>query len=484
MLRAVQPVITPAESSRLDKLAADPIETLMERAGFAVAVAARDMGIGYGDRVTVLAGKGNNGGDGYVAAKYLARRGAQVTVRSLGFPSGDYSPARAAATDAARAGVAIENLGAPAPTDLIIDALFGIGFQGSLPAEVRPWTMVAEPVLAVDLPSGLDASSGETDGIAFTADVTVTFQAAKTGHFLAEGPDRTGVLRVVDIGLGEPHAEFLLCEAEDAPYPVRDRLAHKWSAGSVAVVGGSPGITGAAMLSARSALNAGAGAAIIVCAAELVPVYASLDPGVMAAGVGNAYSFRPDYVPGVLDVAARYDAMVLGPGLGPVDPVFVEGLLAGWNGPLILDADGINALDGLAALAERSSPTVITPHAGEFARLTGEDASYGAAERVADKTGTVVLLKGAPTFVTTGAETWAVTSGGPELATIGTGDVLAGMLGAYVAAGVPEDVAARSAAYHHGVAGSRLAERQTVTAPDLIDAVGRLASADAREREV
>ncbi len=470
----MQPIITPAESARLDNASTEPIETLMERAGFAVAVAAAEMGVGYGDRVTVLAGRGNNGGDGYVAAKHLADRGAQVTVRSLGFPTGDYSPARKAGTAAVRAGVRVVRVGEPEPTDLVIDALFGVGFRGKLPDEVVPWTKLEIPVLAVDVPSGIDAATGDTAGAAFSADVTVTFQAAKTGHFLGEGPDRSGDLRVVDIGLGVPRAELMLCEAADAPFPVRDRRAHKWSAGSVAVVGGSPGITGAAMLATRSALKAGAGAATIVCAASLVPVYAALDPGVMAAGVGDSYWFRAGDLDEVLEVVERYDVLVVGPGLGPVDGEFVEGLLARWDGPIVLDADGINALDGVATLASRMAPIVITPHAGEFVRISGEDASYQAAERLADKTGALVLLKGSPTFVTDGAETWAVTTGGSELATIGTGDVLAGMLGAFIAGGLPEDVAARSAAYHHGIAGSRLAKRGTVMATDLVDEVGRL----------
>jgi ADP-dependent NAD(P)H-hydrate dehydratase / NAD(P)H-hydrate epimerase len=469
----MKPVITPAESSRLDKISKEPVETLMERAGFAVATAAADMGVGYGDRVTVLTGQGNNGGDGYVAAKYLARRGARVSVQSLGFPKGEFSAARKAATAAVDAGVVVDSMGDPVDTDLVIDAVFGVAFHGLLPAEVVPWTKLDVPVLAVDLPSGVDAASGEVDGAAFTADVTVTFQAAKTGHFLGQGPDRSGEVHVVDIGLGDPTAEFWLCEAGDAPLPGRDRRAHKWSAGSVAVVGGSPGITGAAMLATRSALNAGAGAATIVCAASLVPVYASLDPGVMAAGVGNSYWFRARDVDGVLEAVDRYDVLVVGPGLGPVDREFVEGVLAGWDGPLVLDADGLNALDGVTALATRSAPTVITPHAGEFSRLTGEQATYAAAEQVADKTGAIVLLKGGPTFVTDGFETWAVTTGGPELATIGTGDVLAGMVGAYIGAGLTEPAAARSAAYHHGLAGARLAQRRTVTASELVDEIGR-----------
>jgi hydroxyethylthiazole kinase-like uncharacterized protein yjeF len=139
----------------------------------------------------------------------------------------------------------------------------------------------------------------------------------------------------------------------------------------------------------------------------------------------------------------------------------------------VLDADGINALAGVSALATRTAPTVITPHAGEFSRLTGEQATYSAAEQVAEKTGAVVLLKGSPTFVTDGDTTWAVTTGGPELATIGTGDVLAGMAGAYIGAGLSPADGARSAAFHHGAAGARLANRRTVTASELVDEIGR-----------
>jgi NAD(P)H-hydrate epimerase len=469
----VKPIITPAESSRLDQASTEPVEELMERAGFAVAVAAADMGVGYGDRVTVLAGRGNNGGDGYVAARYLAGRGAQVTVRSLGLPKGDYSPARKAGTAAVKAGVSVIELGDPAPCDFVVDALFGVGFRGTLPEVAVPWTELDVAVLAVDVPSGLDALTGKISGPAFTADVTVTFGAAKTGHYLAEGPERSGELRVADIGLGDPFPELLLCEEVDAPLPMRDRRAHKWSAGSVAVVGGSPGITGAAMLAARSALNAGAGAAAIVCPGGLQPIYAALDPGVMTVGVGDADRFTAVDVASVLKAAERYDVLVVGPGLGAVEPGFVAGLIAGWDSALVLDADGLNALGAPTELAVRTAPTVVTPHRGEFTRLTGEDAGYDSARRLANDAGITVLLKGNPTFVTDGTETWVVNTGGPELATIGTGDVLAGMIGAYAAAGLPGPVATRSGAYHHGMAGARLAQTQVVTATDLAEEIGR-----------
>jgi hydroxyethylthiazole kinase-like uncharacterized protein yjeF len=468
----MEPLITPAESNRLDMASDDPPAMLMERAGLGVALTAVEMGIGYGDRVTVLTGGGNNGGDGYVAAKHLVRRGVHVTIQSLGYPRGDSSPARAASIAAVRAGARVCDLGDPEPTDLLIDAVFGVGFRGSLPENVVPWTRLDVPVLAIDVPSGLDATTGNVENAAFYADASVTFQAAKTGHLLGEGPERVGELFIVDIGLGEARPELMLCEDVDAPRPVRTRHAHKWSVGSVAVVGGSPGLTGAAMLTARSALAAGAGAATVICPGALQPVYATLDAGVMSRGAGSGERFTPEDVGEILTEASRYDVLAAGPGLGPVDRGFVEGLLERWDGPVVLDADGLNAIDDPAAL-ERDDDTVVTPHAGEFTRLTGSDPTYGSAEKLARETGAVVLLKGNPTFATDGDETWAVASGGPELATIGTGDVLTGMVAAFVAGGLPLGIAARSAAYHHGVAGSRLSRSEIVTATGLISEIGR-----------
>jgi len=467
----MEPLITPAETNRLDMASDDPPAMLMERAGLGVALTAVEMGIGYGDRVTILTGRGNNGGDGYVAAKHLARRGVQVTIRSLGYPKGDGSHARAASVAAKRAGARVEALENPAPTDLIIDAIFGVGFRGALPEAVIPWTRLDVPVLAVDVPSGLDATTGLVENAAFYADATVTFQAAKTGHVLGEGPERVGELFIVDIGLGEARPELMLCEELDAPRPVRTRHAHKWSVGSVAVVGGSPGITGAGMLAARAALNVGAGAAAVICPGALQPIYATLDAGVMSRGAGQGERFAPDDVEAVLREAERYDVMALGPGLGPVDREFVEGLLDGWDGPIVLDADGLNALDGPAALA-RGDDIVITPHMGEFTRLVGAEPTHDTAQALARERGVVVLLKGNPTFVADGDNTWVVTSGGPELATIGTGDVLTGMVAAFVAGGLPAEIAARSAAYHHGATGARLARSEIVTATTLARDVG------------
>ena len=163
------------------------METLMERAGLGVALAAVDLGVGYGSRVVVLAGSGNNGGDGYVAARYLARRGVSVVVHKLGSPKDPVSAAGLVQRRARSAGVRIVPLGAPEPADLVIDALFGVGFRGALPDDVVPWTTSGHRVLAVDVPSGLDAASGVAAGPVFSAVATVTFHALKPGHILGSG---------------------------------------------------------------------------------------------------------------------------------------------------------------------------------------------------------------------------------------------------------------------------------------------------------
>lgn len=444
----------------------------MERAGLGVALAAVRMGVGYGSRVAVLAGVGNNGGDGYVAARYLARRGAQVKVFAFGYPRGDSSPARLALIRSMSCGVKVEEMGTPEPADLVIDALFGVGFRGTLPEEVLPWLDHDAPVLAVDVPSGLAAASGEVADRAFTADATVTFHALKPGHLLGEGPERCGAIEVVDIGLVGGDPELRLCETKDAPIPRRGRTEHKWSVGSVAVVGSSRGMIGAGVLAGQAALNAGAGSSAVVCPAAVQSQVAALSPGLLSYGVGKGDRFTAEDVAAVLEYTDRFDVVVLGPGLGP-DDGFVRGFVAQRKGKLLVDADGLNNLGGLETLADRTDPTIITPHAGEFQRLTGEAASYQSAMSIPDKAGVVVLLKGNPTFVL-GAEQWVVTTGGPELATIGTGDVLAGVVAALWATGLDGELAARSGAFWHGRAGARLAGRRIVTAEELVATVGEL----------
>lgn len=463
-------VISPAESSRLDSTSPESVEILMERAGLGVALAAVDMGIGYGSRVVILAGAGNNGGDGYVAARYLQQRGVQVKVHALGYPRKDYSPARLAAIRAVAAGVKVVDFDVPEPADLVIDALFGVGFRGQLPDVVLPWLDHAAPVLSVDVPSGLQAGTGLVDGDAFMATVTITFHAFKAGHLLGEGPERCGVVDAVDIGLHGGEPELRLCEFGDAPVLQRSRTDHKWSVGSVVIVGSSRGMVGAGVLAAVAALNAGAGSAAVVCPGAVQSEVAAMTPGILSKGVGKGDQFSLADVPEVLEYTDRFDVVVLGPGLGG-DDGFVREVVARRTGKLLIDADGLNNLGGPDPLAARTGPTMITPHAGEFARLAGAEASYTAAMAFAEDTGSIVLLKGNPTFVL-GSEQWVVTTGGPELATIGTGDVLAGVVAALWSGGLDAETAARSGAFWHGIAGADLASRRTVTATELVKTVG------------
>ena len=468
----MQPVITPEESARLDAASPEPITTLMDRAGFAVSLAAADAGAGYGTRVAVLAGVGNNGGDGYVAGHYLARRGCAVTAYALGDAKTD---AAAWATErAATSGVRMRPLVERQNADIVVDALFGAGFRGELPASAAAWTTHPAPVISVDIPSGLDAGSGTADGPCFTAARTVTFHALKPGHVIGEGPDKCGRIEVADIGLVGGTPEMLICEEADAPRPPRDRAAHKWSAGAVAVVGGAPGLTGAPMLTANAALEMGAGAATIITPRALQPAYAAMSAGVLTTGIGSGSRFTADDAGAVLDAAARFDVLIVGPGLGPGQEPLVQSLVRKWEGRLIVDADALNALRGPGPFAERSHPTVLTPHSGEYRRLTGAEPHHRHGSTFAIQAKATLVLKGNPTFVV-GDLRWVVTTGGPELATIGTGDVLAGMIGALWARGLDAPTAARSAVYWHGRAGADLAAAGGVTAEKLAASVGRYA---------
>lgn len=433
----------------------------MDRAGWAVAQAAAGLGAGYGRRVTVLAGPGNNGGDGYVAARYLHYRGVATEVQYLAEPKTEV--ARRAAAAAAAAGVPIDFLRPPGRADLVIDAVFGGGFRGGIPAELAAWADFDAPVLAVDIPTGLSPADGTACGGGFRAVATVTFHALKPGHLLGEGPDRCGPVTVADIGLVGGVPELMVVEATDAPRPPRERRAHKWSVGSVLVVGGAAGMVGAAVLAGRAALSFGAGAVGV----------AGPDPASIQQLAPELLAYSLDSIPD------RYQVLVVGPGLGQDHADLVVNLIEQGK-PMVIDADGLTALGGRgqdAGAAVRVGPgTVLTPHAGEFARMAPDlPATPRGAAGLAERTGAVVVLKGSPTVVTGGGIPWVVTTGGPELATIGTGDVLAGMIGALLARGVEPLAASRSAAFWHGMAAAELAREGTVIADRLAHHVGRWA---------
>ena len=360
-------VISTAQAKQQDSDFDGDLSAVMERAGYAVAPQAGQLGAGYGATVAVLVGAGNNGGDGYVAARHLSRRGARVKVFALAAPK--TAECQLAAAAWSESGGATVPLGDPEACDLLIDAVFGVGFRGELPSHLAEWD--GGQVLAVDVPSGLDANTGEAAAGTIAADRTVALSHLKLGHLLGNGSEVCGDVAVVSLGLPAAQPSVLLCEEEDAARPARSRDAHKWSAGSVAVVGGSAGMSGAAVLAAKAALGFGAGAVATFVPGALAGELDASHPEIMTNGVGDGDTWSSVDPTELADRVARFDAVVIGPGLGPDLSAVVGHLLTGLEQAVVLDADGLNNTT-VTQLAARSSGTVVTPHGGEFERLTGE----------------------------------------------------------------------------------------------------------------
>jgi hydroxyethylthiazole kinase-like uncharacterized protein yjeF len=447
----MKPVLTADEYRRVDKAYRGDLIQAMDRAGHAVALAAARAGAGYGRRVVVLAGPGNNGGDGYVAARYLKARGVFVVVRALASPA--TPEARDAAAKAAACGVPVAGLGVVEQADLVIDALFGGGVRDGLPDEVLSWMGTTAPVVAVDYPTGLDPDTGAIEERAFQAVETVTFSTLKTGHVRGNGPDTCGRVTVADIGITGGEPSMFIAEESDASRPHRGRKTHKWSAGAVLVLGGSTGIVGAAALAGRAALNFGAGT--VVVASPRVDLVQQISPELPAFTIDQA-----------AESLSRFDVVVAGPGLADADAEVVRPILAK-SERVVLDAGGLTSAM-VDAARDGGAEVVITPHDAEFIRVAGVAAGTFSVRSFAARAGITVLRKGNPTMVSDGDLPVLVTTGGPELASIGTGDVLAGMIGALWARGLGPTAAAISAAYWHGVAGASLAEQETVTAAGLV----------------
>ncbi|MFM7069791.1 MAG: NAD(P)H-hydrate dehydratase [Actinomycetes bacterium] len=438
----MQPVLTPAEMAHVDQEAPESLEVLVRRAATAVASAAVHMlGGTYGRRVAVVAGPGNNGADGRVAAALLERRGVRCTVWSV-----DDAPA------------------VLPPCDLVIDAAFGTGFRGSY---VFP-DVGGAPVLAVDVPSGVSGATGVVSGVPARAQRTVTFAAWKPGLLLGDGPELSGGVHVADIGLDVSAATAFVVEPADVAQWVGERRvdAHKWQH-AVAVVAGSPGMTGAAVLTSMGALRSGAGYVRLS-----VPGSTGPTPGVPLEVVEHRVAAAD--VAGVVAGLDRFASVVVGPGLGRTSDAqrLVAGLVAQVDLPMVVDGDGLHHLGAreLDLLAVRTAPTVLTPHDGEFAALTGAAPGtdrIGAVRALARATGAVVLLKGPTTIAAKpSGVAYLVRSADQRLATAGTGDVLAGVLGALLAlGGDPLEVAA-AAAFIHGTA-AMLGYRRGLIASDV-----------------
>src|SRR5579864_6367898 len=426
----------------------ETVPELMERAGSAVA----HVGIArYRDarRWTVVCGGGSNGGDGRIAARELGRAGKDVVVVD------------------AKAGES--KLGEP---DVIVDALFGTGFSGEPRADasalIERMNASAAPILAVDLPSGVDASSGEIAGAAVVADATVTFHGRKVGVVVAPGRFHAGVVHVADIGLARVETEQLLVgPGLLRSVPRRGERDNKYTAGHVLV--GSPGLTGAPSLTAMAALRADAGYVTLAAPESTLPVLEQRLVEVVKRPL-------PD---DLADLAAKASSLAIGPGLGRGEGVrsLVRRALEGLRLPAVVDADALFGLEP----ADWPAPRVLTPHEGELARLLGRDSKDVAEHRLAavreatERFRCVVLLKGPDTLIAAPGRGVLVSALGlPSLATAGTGDVLTGIIGAFLAKGMDAQLAAAAGAAAQQRASVEAQQRAGLVAGDLIEALPRV----------
>jgi hydroxyethylthiazole kinase-like uncharacterized protein yjeF len=480
----MKPVLTPEEAATLDRdtqAGGVSADVLMERAGRAGARAAREVAGGaYGRRAVVVCGKGNNGGDGLVAARQLGRWGVRTTVVLLEDPDELREPAAGNARRLADVGsVRVRTFDERglrrelARADVAVDAIFGTGFRGMPEDEwasaIAGVNEAEAPAVAVDIPSGVNGATGVVEGEAVRAELTVAFGAPKLGTVVMPGAEYAGIVRVVDIGFPQElmRAHAWLTEPEDVAswLPRRDSDTHKRASGVLVVVGGSRGMTGAPRLIATAAGRVGAGLVTVASPEGSLPqIQAGLtEPTFLplpetAEGTVTAEAAEP-----LLERLRTADAIAIGPGLTTNEQTvtFVREVVRRSPVPIVLDADGLNAFSGDgSALARRASEAVLTPHVGEFTRLTGVKARDLDADRpahvraLASQAEAVVLLKGSRTLIAEPQGRLLVNAtGSPILATAGTGDVLTGMIGGLLARGVGPAESAAAAAYLHGLAG-------------------------------
>lgn len=416
------------------------VDEMMERAGRAVADAVLRR---YPDarRIGAVCGKGANGGDGRIALRMLAEAGRETSEDVAG-------------------------------AEVVIDALFGTGFHGAPRDDaaqlIERLNAAGAPVVAVDLPSGVDASTGEVAGAVVDADVTVTMHGPKVGLAVAPGRFHAGDVEVADIGLDRGDTRHRLVTHEILELVPRKRHGDtKYSAGSVLVVGGSPGMSGAVCLCAEAAFRADAGYVAVATHPGVMPI--------VEVRVLEAVKAPLDRIPAL---AQRAKAVALGPGLGRGDEerALVRRLLAELDLPIVVDADALFELEP----GDWPAPRVLTPHSGELGRLLGRESAWvdahrlEAAREAADRYRCIVLLKGADTLVAAPGEgALVVTAGTPALATAGTGDVLTGVVAAFLAKGVDARLAAAAAAYAHGRAAQLVPHARGVVASDVIAALPR-----------
>ncbi len=487
---------------------------LMERAGgecvkkinsiYFQGIGNRDKGTTTQRKIIVLAGGGNNGGDGYVIARLLKEDGRDVRVFSAVPAAKLKGDARTMYEAAKKIGVEIlpvrkfltGHASRITRHGLIVDALLGTGLSKDVRAPlsdvIKKINRISSSVLSVDIPSGISSDTGQVMGVAVKADHTVTFGLLKRGHLLYPGADHAGELFIADIGfpkrlLRDKKIRVNLFQREDATrfIPKRPKHSHKGIYGHVLIIAGSRGKTGAALMAAKACLRTGAGLVTIGVPDSLVDVLQRRVTEEMILPL-------PDQGDGTLSINAAADilqflkdgkkVLAIGPGLSCDSEIseLVAELIKGSKVPILIDADGLNAIAGKTAILKKSkAPVILTPHPGEMQRLLGQQTadadSISTAVSFAKKTGTYLVLKGAPTVTATpDGEAFINSSGNPGMATAGTGDVLTGMISALLAQGLNPKNASILGVYMHGHAGDIAAKKKgehSLIASDIIKAI-------------
>jgi hydroxyethylthiazole kinase-like uncharacterized protein yjeF len=481
------------EMGRVDRDAQNlgiPSGILMERAGVGIAQAALErFGSLSGRRVLLIAGGGNNGGDGFVVARELHRAGAEIIVFATkdgyeGDPKVNLDILHNLGVRFIGSGEYEEELDL---ADLVVDALLGTGFSGEVREKeagfIDKINGAAAAVLSVDVPSGVDGSTGEVWGTAVRADLTVCAHSAKLGCVVSPGLEHAGEVVVVDIGIppevdADGEVEWTDAASLQHTVPRRGSTAHKYSAGALLILAGSVEATGAAVMVARGAQRTGCGIIFVATAESVAPRVDAQLIEVLVSGVPEEEggSISSDALDTILEQAQGASAVVLGPGMGVGEQSWriVEGILKETNVPILLDADAISNLPGPEALAGRDVPPVITPHPGELGRLLGESAKeiqarrFHTARQTAETGRCCVVLKGPDTLVVEGERAAVNSTGGAQLATAGAGDVLSGIIGALLSRGMTPYDAARAGVWAHGRASELWLEDTSWPAESMI----------------
>lgn len=490
---------TKEEARHLDHVAMTeyglPEQVLMENAGADV-VRLTSSYVDWKDaRVIVVAGTGNNGGDGFVAARYASLAGADAAVLLMGNEEHMSESSRMYAKTAAAMGIpihAIKKAEEAEPwlsdANIIIDALIGTGLSSEVTGEkkelIERINESAATVISVDVPSGMLTDTGRAAGIVVDADYTVALGSLKRGHILYPGCEYTGLVLYSSIGIPEKAREALpvtLTEAEQvsAALPQRTLISHKGNNGFVGILAGSEGMAGAGLLAAQGAVYAGAGKVALVTVDAPAYELTGLMPEVMVSSLGDAPAFTCDMEEEAKKRAAAWDVLAIGPGLGRSDDtqLFVQDMLQSREGVIVVDADALYAAAAVG-ISWKKCPgqCILTPHVGEFARLSGlspktiEEERIDCAVRYAAENHVVLVLKGAPTVVALpDGRSFVNSTGNPGMAAGGMGDTLTGIIAALAGQGMSAAEAAVAGVYLHGLAGDRLAEKKPVgfTASEL-----------------